>query len=99
MSLALVGNQSTKELTEWVCKYFACVPSSRVRSKDLNDLMGAGIGKGEPPFLHEDFCILFELFSSAFDLGKLSHFLCLMTGFVICFFTCGVWTRQVARFS
>ncbi|CAL1160182.1 unnamed protein product [Cladocopium goreaui] len=56
MSLALVGNQSTKELTEWVCKYFACVPSSRVRSKDLNDLMGAGIGKGEPPFLHEDFC-------------------------------------------
>eukprot|EP00435_Cladocopium_sp_Y103_P070032 s257_g34.t1 len=56
MSLAVVGNQSTKELTEWVCKYFAYVPSSRVRSKDLSDLMGAGIGKGEPPFLHEDFC-------------------------------------------
>ena len=56
MSLAVLGKQSTEELANWVRKYFSCVPSSRVKRNHLNCLMGDDIGKGEPPFLQDDFC-------------------------------------------
>ena len=61
MALAVLGSQSTQELTDWVRKYFSSVPSSRIRAPPLSNLMGDGIGKEEPAFLHGDFGILAKL--------------------------------------